>query len=56
MNAADKRTQAAIERAQKQISKLNSKRSNYSGRELRDIDDQIDRLNKTITKFKKSMG
>ena len=48
---ADKNTRNAIKNAEAKIKALMKKRSKYSGRELRDIDDQIAQYRRTIAHF-----
>ena len=52
---ADRDTLAAIERSEAQITKLQAKRSKYSGRELKDVDQQIAQLQATVRQFQRSM-
>lgn len=45
---ADRDTRAALERTRQGLARLEAKRSSYSGRELKDIDEQIKQLQSTI--------
>lgn len=49
---ADKNTKKAIERSEEAIRKLQKDRKKYTGRELRDIDEQIAQYRRTIAHFR----
>ena len=52
---ADKNSQKAIDNARKGIARLEKQRDKHSGRELRDIDEQLAQLRHTIAKHEQAM-